>query len=63
MWPVLCFSYREAEEDGRRELEKLRHQLETEHNNYKTNAESQLGNKPVELFQSSRSKQIPVQTE
>ena len=38
------YSYREAEEEGKRELEKLRNQLETEHNNYKTNAEAQLGN-------------------
>ena len=34
---------REAEEDGKRELENLRNQLETEHNNYKTHAEGQLG--------------------
>ena len=40
---IFLIVFREAEEDGRRELEKMRTQLETEHNEYKTYAEAQLG--------------------
>lgn len=39
----------EAEEDGKRELENLRNQLETEHNNYKTHAEGQLARNKKEI--------------
>jgi hypothetical protein len=41
--PKMLLIYRDREREGEEELQKLKKSMETEHTNYKTNAEAQIG--------------------